>query len=277
MDEGPRASDYGVLERDQLQGEIGVHAERIRVAGYSVVADAFTTEQTAQLASRLDAVLERQTAEFGGAARMDAIGDAGTARCLLAYDDAFLEAAAHPAILALCRMLLGQYIVLMQQNGVSNPSVEAHPQARYHRDLPYQHFTSSRPLAISALLCLDPFTPETGATTLIPGSHRLERFPSDEVAAALDSVADARAGSYIVFDSMLFHRAGRNRSGRPRRGINHVFSIPLIAQQISIPAALQGRFSDDPALAQLLGYGAAAPASVMAWRERRLARLTQSR
>ena len=273
MSKERKPSDYGVLERDQLEGELTVHAERIRVAGYSVLTDAFTTEETAQLGARLDAVLERQAEEFGGSARMASIGDTGTARCPLAYDDAFLAPATHPTLLELCRLLVGQYIVLMQQNGVSNPSVDAHTQAHYHRDLPYQHFTSSRPLAISALLCLDPFTEETGATTLIPGSHRIERFPSDQVAAALDITVEAGAGSYIVFDSMLFHRAGKNRSGRNRRGINHVFSIPLIAQQISIPAALQGRFGDDPALAPLLGYGAAAPASVLAWREQRLARL----
>lgn len=273
MSKEQKPSDYGVLERDQIDGELAVHAERIRVAGYSVVADAFTAEEAAQLGARLDAVLARQAEEFGGSARIAAIGDEGTARCPLAYDDAFLKPATHPTIVELCRMLIGQYIVLMQQNGVSNPSVDVHTQARYHRDLPYQHFTSSRPLAISALLCLDPFTEETGATTLIPGSHRLERFPSDQVAAALDTTVEANAGSYIVFDSMVFHRAGKNRSGRRRRGINHVFSIPLIAQQISIPAALQGRFADDPAMAPMLGYGAAASASVLAWREQRLARL----
>ena len=273
MGEQQRPSDYGVLERGQLEGELAVHAERIRVAGYSVVADAFTAEESTQLGGRLDTVLERQAQEFGGADRLAAIGDAGTARCPLAYDDAFLKTATHPRIVELCRLLIGQYIVLMQQNGVSNPSADVHTQAQYHRDLPYQHFTSSRPLAISALLCLDPFTEETGATTLIPGSHRIERFPADQVAAALDITVDARAGSYIVFDSMLFHRAGKNRSGRSRRAINHVFSIPLIAQQISIPAALQGRFADDPALAPLLGYGAAASATVLAWREQRLARL----
>jgi ectoine hydroxylase-related dioxygenase (phytanoyl-CoA dioxygenase family) len=265
--------DYGVLERESLDGESALHAERVRVSGYTVVGDAFTGDEAAQFATRLDAVLEQQAREFGGCEKLAAIGDAGTARLPLAYDDSFLRVATHPTVLAICRLLLGQYIVLMQQNGVSNPPVDSHAQARYHRDLPYQHFTSSRPLAVSALLCLDPFTAQTGATTLIPGSHRVERFPSDEAAAALDISIEAAPGSFIVFDSMVFHRAGVNRSGRTRRGINHVYSIPLIAQQISIPAALNGRHANDPDLAQLLGYGVAAPASVLAWREQRLQRV----
>jgi ectoine hydroxylase-related dioxygenase (phytanoyl-CoA dioxygenase family) len=160
----------------------------------------------------------------------------------------------------------------MQQNGVINPPRQPHAQVAYHRDLPYQHFVSSRPLAISALFCIDPFRPETGATTVLPASHRVEAFPSDEVASLLDTPLSAEPGSFIVFDSMLFHRAGPNRSDRPRRAVNHVFSIPIIAQQISIPDALKGRHAGDPALARLLGYETDPPSSVLEWRERRLAR-----
>jgi ectoine hydroxylase-related dioxygenase (phytanoyl-CoA dioxygenase family) len=122
------------------------------------------------------------------------------------------------------------------------------------------------------LFCIDPFLPKTGATTMIPGSHRVEAFPSDETAADLSTQVTAEAGSFIVFDSMVFHRASENRSGGPRRGVNHVFSVPIIAQQISLPDALQGKYADDPVLARLFGYHSAPARSVTAWRERRLAR-----
>ena len=160
----------------------------------------------------------------------------------------------------------------MQQNGIVNLPVGTHAQASYHRDLPYQHFVSSRPLAVSALFCIEPFRPETGATTVIPGSHRIEPFPSAEVAAALDVPVRAEPGSFIVFDSMLFHRAGVNTSGAPRRAVNHVYTVPIIAQQISLPAALNGRHADDPAVRQLLGYDTEPAHSAMDWRERRLRR-----
>jgi ectoine hydroxylase-related dioxygenase (phytanoyl-CoA dioxygenase family) len=160
----------------------------------------------------------------------------------------------------------------MQQNGVVNPPGENHPQGAYHRDLPYQHFVSSRPLALSALFCIDPFRVETGATTALPASHLNERFPSDEVRASIETPIEAAPGAFIVFDSMLFHRAGANRSGRPRRAVNHVFTVPIIAQQIALPVALAGRFADDPELSPLLGYDAAPAASVAEWRKRRLAR-----
>jgi hypothetical protein len=48
--------------------------------------------------------------------------------------------------------------------------------------------------------------------------------------------------------------------------------VPIIAQQVSLPDALEGRHAGDPELARLLGYEVAPARSVLAWRERRLAR-----
>jgi len=272
MSEGITPRAYGVVERATASTDASRVAERIRLAGYAVVPSGLSSDEVADLGTRLDRVMARQVEEFGGADRLASIGDALTARCPLVYDEAFVALAAHPVVLAICRELLGDYVILMQQNGVINPSGQRHTQVAYHRDLPYQHFVSSRPLSVSALFCIEPFTTVTGATTMIPGSHRMEQFPSDAVAAELDTAVSADPGSFIVFDSMVFHRAGENRSGRPRRGVNHVFTTPIIAQQISLPDALGGRYADDPALARLFGYDVAPSRSVTAWRERRLAR-----
>ena len=262
---------YGITERALSPDEMALHVERVRVRGYTVVQSGFTVAEVEEFGARLDAVLARQVEEFG-ADRLQSIGDALTARCPLVYDELFLSLAAHASVLELARRLLGDYIVLMQQNGVVNAPRQVHTQLAYHRDLPYQHFTSSRPLAVSALFCIDPFRPETGATTVLPGSHRIDTFPSESLAAELETAVAADPGSFIVFDSMVFHRAGVNRSDHVRRAVNHVYSIPLIAQQISLPSALGGRYGDDPSLARLLGYDSTPAASVSAWRERRAAR-----
>jgi hypothetical protein len=268
------AAAYGIRERERDGEAVAFHAERIRTIGYTVLDSGISRQDIDRLSTSLDTILERQALEFGGIDQLVRIGDSYTARCPLVYDDAFVELVKHPLLLTLCRCLIGEYVQLMQQNGVINPPGENHPQGAYHRDLPYQHFVSSRPLAVSALFCIDPFRVETGATTALPASHLNERFPSDEVRASIETPIEAAPGAFIVFDSMLFHRAGANRSGRPRRAVNHVFTVPIIAQQIALPAALGGRFADDPELAQLLGYEAAPAASVAEWRRRRLARTT---
>ena len=183
-----------------------------------------------------------------------------------------MRLASNANVLAVCRQLLGDYIVLTQQNAIVNPAGRPHHQTACHRDLPYQHFVSSRPLAVSALFCVDAFTRENGATVVLPGTHRIEQFPSDAVIADLERPVEAPAGSFLVFDSMLFHRAGHNGSTMPRRAVNHVYALPFIGQQISIPDVLGGRYADDPALARLLGYETRPAPSLDAWWSSRRAR-----
>jgi ectoine hydroxylase-related dioxygenase (phytanoyl-CoA dioxygenase family) len=129
---------------------------------------------------------------------------------------------------------------------------------------------SSRPLAISALYFIDAFSAENGGTRVLPGSHKAEAFPSAEFVERHEVVADGPAGSVLVFDSMTFHRAGVNSSGQVRRGVNHVFTLPLIQQQISIPSAMGGRFEEDEGVRALLGYAAPPASSVLAWRQQKL-------
>ena len=211
MQDASTTAAYGIREREQDGDALDFHIERLRTIGYSVLDSGMSRQDVDCLGTSLDAILERQLLEFGGMERLLLINDAHTARCPLVYDDAFLKLVRHPTLLRLCRQVLGEYVQLMQQNGVINPPGENHPQRAYHRDLPYQHFVSSRPLALSALFCIDPFCVETGATTVLPASHLNERFPSDDVAASLETAIEAAPGAFIVFDSMLFHRAGVNR------------------------------------------------------------------
>ena len=263
-------SSYGITERAAGASDAAIHAEQIRLVGFTIVREVFTASEAAAISARLDALLQRQIREAGGADQL--AGDQETVRCCLAYDDMFVRLAAAPRVMDICRQLLGDYFVLMQQNGVVNPPARQHTQRAYHRDLPYQHFVSSRPIAISALFCAEPFTVDNGGTVVLPGSHKVEEFPSADVVAALQRPLEAPAGSFCMFDAMLFHRAGDNRSAHPRRGVNHVYTLPFVAQQISLPDALEGRYSEDPMLARLFGYSTAPAKSVTAWRDRRRTR-----
>jgi hypothetical protein len=75
---------------------------------------------------------------------------------------------------------------------------------------------------------------------------------------------------------MLYHRGGQNRSGRTRLGINHIFVLPLLKQQIDLPSALGGKFRNDPVLRRLLGYESAPAASAYLWRQAKISRASQS-
>jgi hypothetical protein len=263
---------YGVKEQQVAADGVDLHVQAIRLLGHTVV-EAGGIHALPDLRARFDRVLEVQVRDGGGREAMSSIGEGDTARALLAYDPAFLDLAGDPRVLAICERMLGSHFILNQQNGVVSPPAGAgHRQASYHRDLPYQHLVTSRPLALSALFCLDEFTADSGATFVLPASHRLEAFPDDALVEKAEQQVMAAAGSFIVFDSMLYHRAGSNRGAAPRRAVNHVYSLPILKQQIALPPLLDSRLAEDPRVALLLGFDSDPPRSVAEWIATRHAR-----
>lgn len=253
---------YGVRLTNQAAHAVQEAAETLRLLGYAIVDSGLTEAELDGLRQGLEAIRAEEEAGPRGELRR-AAGDAEILRCPLARDPAFLALAANPHILALCTAMLGPGFILNQQNGVINPAgSERYSQSAYHRDLPYQHFTSSRPLALNALFCLDPFTAENGATWVVPASHKEEAFPSESVLMAQRQQVAAPAGSFLVLDCMLWHAGGVNRTMRDRRAVNHVYTIALMRQQIDLPAALGEGFTADPAIRQLLGMAHPQPRSV---------------
>jgi ectoine hydroxylase-related dioxygenase (phytanoyl-CoA dioxygenase family) len=261
---------YGVRESTLVANETERHAEEIRISGFTVVRRLSDPKFLQTAREKLDRAYATQAAEIGGEERLRKINEANLVRGVLVQDGFFLELAKHPRILALVSALLGEHFLLQQQNGVINPPSPDNHQSAWHRDLPYQHFISSRPLALSALWCLDAFNEETGGTVILPASHKIESFPSEDYVTAHAKGIIAEAGDVLVFDSMLFHRAGNNRSGHWRRGVNHVYALPFMKQQISFPRALQGRSPEEATLRRLLGFESEPSDSILEWRRRRL-------
>jgi len=261
---------HGVVARAAEGDAVGLHAEELRFEGFTLIPSGLTAEELDALRGRLDAVYARQCAELGGEEALARCSDVDVARCPLVYDDAFVSVAANPNLLAVVERMLGTNFILTQQNGLLTHPAAANYQVRWHRDLSYQHWVSSEPLAINALLALDEFTFESGATFVLPSSHHRPEFPSDEYVRRHERVLAAPAGTFLVLDGMLFHRAGRNVTDHPRRGVNHLIGRPFLGQQFDFSAMLGDRYADDPLLSRYLGYRWRPQPDVVSWRAQRM-------
>lgn len=247
---------YGVREQTQSGADVDQATEALRLVGFAVVDGGYTEAQQDGFAAAFDRAHRKLIESHGGAAALADIGEHDTIRAPLAIEDEFFELAQNSKVTAICQNLFGGQFILNQQNGLINPANgKPYGQGSYHRDLPYQHFVSSRPLAINALYCLDPFTRDNGATRVVPASHKEERFPSDETVGALEKTIEAPRGHFLLMDCMTYHSGGVNVTARPRRAVNHLYSLPFVRQPIELPALLGKDRKFSPALAGLLNYG----------------------
>ncbi len=261
---------HGVTERVQADTPTAVAREELARDGFTVIRGVLTPEQVAAAAEGLDRLYAEQVAEFGEE-NIARIRDKYIVRSMLAFDPFFLHnIACNPALMSIIKQELGEAISLSSQVGILSPPDDRLYQLAWHRELQYQHFTASRPIALQTLICIDRFSPETGGTFFLPGSHLHEPFPSDGYVRSHEVQIEAEPGDAVVFNALTYHRAGLNRSGRVRRAINNLYTLPIIQQQINFSRMLDGRYKDDPFLAGLLGYRWDVADSVIAWRKAHL-------
>jgi ectoine hydroxylase-related dioxygenase (phytanoyl-CoA dioxygenase family) len=261
-------SSYGI---NQIRGSSLAVEEVIRL-GFSIVPNVLDAHTLEEACRRLDSVYQRQEHEFGQE-RLSAINEKNMARAPLVYDEWFLKIAAHDAVLSLVRQFLGDYFILHLQNVIINTPDEIHHQTSWHRDLPYQNFVISQPLSPSALFCIDDFNVETEGTFVLSFSHKFDYFPSADMEKYKIQVT-AGAWSVLLFDSVLLHCADINRCKFVRRGINNIYVVPILKQQINVSKCFPRPESLDAWTRRFLGFDSEVPSTINDYRrDKRIVKL----
>jgi ectoine hydroxylase-related dioxygenase (phytanoyl-CoA dioxygenase family) len=155
----------------------------------------------------------------------------------------------------------GNYI-LNGMSGVINMKNDRPYVQNVHRDL--RSFTGELKLMIQMIVLLDDFTLENGATYLLSGSHKVDVRPDDEYFYKHADRAIAKKGSIILFDSNLWHAAGKNYTDKPRRVLTLSFTKPYFKPQFDFPRFLGYEFGQSLSenLRQVIGYNARIPANL---------------
>ena len=150
-------------------------------------------------------------------------------------DDAFMQAAHHPHMLAAVTQLIGQNLRLQHCKLNWKPPTKGTGEVDWHQDFPFLPHTNYDLLA--CMILLDDSVPENGCMRVIPGSHL--RGPADHFDAdgkfarhctdpadfeddlARGNVVDlvAPAGSITIHHCCIVHASYPNNSDTPRRGL----------------------------------------------------------
>ena len=221
---------YGVLQQTLSESAIDEAVEQIRNLGYAVIDADYMVGELSHISEVFNETHQHYVETYGES-ELKKLDEINSIRLPLSHGGkAFLNLALHNKLHLILERLISGKFILNQQNAIINPPQEMYNQAQWHRDLPYQHFVSSHPLAINALFCVDDFTYENGATYVLPASHKSEKFPSTAYISKHAVQVEAKAGSYILLDSMMFHAGGFNTTNVARRAVNQVYTLPYFKQ-----------------------------------------------
>lgn len=155
----------------------------------------------------------------------------------------FVMVAAHPAVLAAVRHVLGAPFRLFQFSG-RDPAPGFGLQGLHTDWLPRRDL---EPYSVAtALWMLDEFRADNGATRMVPGSHRRTGTVPRDVAVPASRHPDetlvvGREGSAIVFNGHVWHAGSRNESGNRRRAFQIQYALrggiraPEEASAVTLP------------------------------------------
>ena len=250
--------------------------EELNRSGYTILRNVFSKKNCDIAKVKIDQIYKKQIKECGNEKFLYSINDQDVVRALFIYDDFFIRFINNKNIISFLNICFGNKFILNLQNSPINRAKQSHYGSTWHRDLSYQHFVPSRPIAITILICLDPFTNENGGNHILPFSHKFVEFASKDYSEKNEKILSANIGDVLIFDSLLFHRAGPNKSDKERKLLVQMYTLPFVKQQINYPKMLNGKYSKKNNLSYLLGYDSEIEDSVLSWRKRRKSRYSKA-
>ena len=158
---------------------------------------------------------------------------------------------------------LGDTCIIHSYNGITlMPNIQNPIQNAIHRDSP--RFCRPYLLSMQILLMLDDFNKENGATYVLPGSQHVEEKPSEGYFYENAVQLEGSSGDGVVFDSMLWHAGGLNRTFMQRRGLTIVYTRPFMKQQIDLTKATDPEILSIASsnLHRLLGFNVRVPTNL---------------
>ncbi|MBB5837768.1 phytanoyl-CoA dioxygenase family protein [Kribbella italica] len=235
MDMATALRDLGVTGSELTQDEL----DRLDRDGFLPLEDVLTLEEVDTFNQRMAEL----TAAEGDQAGLEVHQEHGADRLadLINKDPMFEICFSHPRVLAAMRHVLGAEFRLSSLN--SRAALPGQGHQSLHADF-------DRPVApgeyevCNSIWLLDDFTPENGATRVVPGSHRRGTMPGDEMPDPAATHPDqiqltAKAGTVVIFNSHLWHGGTQNHTTRPRRAMHSYFAHRHLPQQLDQQAYLR--------------------------------------
>lgn len=139
----------------------------------------------------------------------------------------------HPAVLEIAEHMLGEDFYLAN-NVCMMWCQPGAPGGRLHSDWPLHRIPSPWPpwpLLLQTMWMLTDFTPENGATRVVPGSHLAARPPNPARDYSHELPAIGKKGSVLIWHGAIWHRNGANTTADQHRMGANIAYIPWVVHR----------------------------------------------
>lgn len=186
-------------------------------------------------------------------------------QCPIEYDDALLQLLWHPTVFPLIREVVGNDVMMIDNDYFITPPKTPHSHADWHHDVGMAgvHHPLST-MMVKVFFLLTDVNEDSGGTAMIPGSHK---FPADFPFPQMENPKDmpssiqmrGEAGTAYMFNGRVYHAAVNNDSDQARKVLiynyGHFWMKMWSGYEPSERLLAEAQASGDPVRKQLLGIG----------------------
>ena len=210
--------------------DLEVAKQHLSEYGLCFVHDVLTTDEINRLRTALDAQAAAER-RLGALAPPNALGNKQSISNMVNKGRVFLDLVERHETDELAGFMLGRNFLVSSITGgmFHAPTTEPQP---LHRDQGYVPATAAFPAACNLFWLLDDFTPASGSTHVVPGSHRWRpEYQIKPPPREMSVQVEAPAGSVFAWEGRIWHGLGVNTNGERRRSITTYLCLPWMRQQ----------------------------------------------
>ena len=167
----------------------------------------------------------------------------------------FAQAALNEKLMAIAEFSVGAGFLLSQMS--SSVKRKGDPDLGLHADQTWMPSPfPEHNLMLTACWALDDYTAESGATTIVPGSAALRRYPThEEINSSPSEPIICKAGSIALWDGRVWHGNGARTIDGGRRVLHITYNRLYTRQMETHPRSVEDKLIEQygEPMAQLMG------------------------
>lgn len=198
--------------------------QKLKEEGYAVLNDVLSVEECGHYIELLEENCQKYSSQYAGTKTKSSHGLDNKENEQIVFnlhnkDISFVKLIDHPQVYPLIAELLregsfnGEEPFIQILSTARSPAKDA-PSQQMHSDS--RIVGSPFTLFVTVLFALDDFTEESGATRVVPGSHRYKNYPETGKIYPEEIILTAPRGSVVILNGSIWHAGGVKKTDQSR-------------------------------------------------------------